>query len=153
MVKCGTFTVGEPLDGAALSVPIGTAILKTCEERYATNMGTLDEMLVKLLTPAGALGLLGNLFFTSRFIVQWIVSERRGESVVPLAFWFLSIGGCVTLLTYSVLVKEPILFLGTAPGIIIYTRNIVLLRRAEQRLSAGTVGGRKTGAPKDPSNE
>ncbi len=116
-------------------------------------MGIFEDMLVKLLTPEGALGLLGNLFFTSRFIVQWVVSERRGESVVPLAFWFLSIGGCITLLTYSVLVKEPILFLGTAPGIVIYTRNIVLLRRAEQRLSAGTVGGKKTNPPEDPSDE
>jgi lipid-A-disaccharide synthase-like uncharacterized protein len=47
-------------------------------------------------------GFLGQAFFSMRFLVQWIASERRGESVVPVSFWFFSIGGGLTLLAYAI---------------------------------------------------
>ena len=68
------------------------------------------------------------LFFT-RFLVQWIASERAGRSVVPLAFWYLSISGSLLLLFYAVHRMDPVFIAGQSMGTLIYTRNIVLIRR------------------------
>ena len=75
------------------------------------------------------LGFAGQALFASRFLVQWIVSERRGESVIPVAFWYLSIGGSILLFTYAVLRRDPVFMLGQATGSIVYVRNLVLIRR------------------------
>ncbi len=76
-------------------------------------------------------GLLGQLFFTMRFLVQWVVSERSGRSTVPVAFWYLSIMGGLVLLTYALLYRQdPVFTLGQSAGIFVYTRNLVLIRRA-----------------------
>ena len=82
-----------------------------------------------------AVGLLGQLFFTSRFLIQWIVSERRRESVIPLAFWWFSLLGGVTLLSYAVWRRDPVFILGQATGLVVYTRNLALIgrRRREAR--------------------
>jgi lipid-A-disaccharide synthase-like uncharacterized protein len=78
-------------------------------------------------------GFLGQALFGSRFLVQWIVSERRGESVVPLAFWYLSLGGASLLLAYAIWRQDPVFILGQAFGFLVYTRNLVLIaRRARQ---------------------
>ena len=75
------------------------------------------------------LGLFAQLLFSARFIVQWIASERAGKSVVPVAFWFLSIAGSVLLLAYAVYRKDPVFILGQATGSLIYTRNLYLIWR------------------------
>lgn len=77
-----------------------------------------------------ALGFLGQALFTARFLVQWIASERRGQSVVPDAFWHLSLVGGSTLLLYAALRKDPVFILGQASGLVVYARNLMLLRRA-----------------------
>lgn len=74
------------------------------------------------------LGLLGQALFSMRFLVQWISSERAGRSVIPIAFWHLSIAGSLVLLAYAVHQRDPVFILGQATGIGIYTRNLVLLR-------------------------
>jgi lipid-A-disaccharide synthase-like uncharacterized protein len=76
-----------------------------------------------------ALGLLGQLLFTSRFLVQWIVSERRRQSVVPTAFWWLSLGGAALLLAYAIHRRDPVFILGQAFGFVVYTRNLVLIAK------------------------
>ena len=68
------------------------------------------------------------LFFT-RFLVQWIASEKAGRSVVPLAFWYLSISGSLLLLFYAVHRMDPVFIAGQSMGTLIYTRNTVLIRR------------------------
>lgn len=78
-----------------------------------------------------AVGLAGQACFFSRFLVQWIASERRGRSVVPRAFWFLSIAGGLTLLCYSLWRRDPVFILGQSVGLFVYLRNLVLLRREE----------------------
>lgn len=78
------------------------------------------------------IGFLGQIFFTSRFLVQWIVSERRRESVIPLAFWWFSLLGGVTLLSYAIWRHDPVFILGQATGLVVYTRNLVLIRRRAQ---------------------
>ena len=75
-----------------------------------------------------ALGLLGQLAFFLRMLVQWVASERKKESVVPEVFWWLSLGGCVALLAYFVWRWEPVGILGQSPGLIVYTRNLWLIR-------------------------
>lgn len=76
-----------------------------------------------------AIGLLGQAMFTSRFLVQWLVSERRKESVVPTAFWWLSIAGGLTLLSYAIWRLDPVFILGQSFGVIVYGRNLILIAR------------------------
>jgi lipid-A-disaccharide synthase-like uncharacterized protein len=75
------------------------------------------------------IGFLGQIFFTSRFLVQWIVSERRRESVIPLAFWWFSLLGGITLLIYAIWRQDPVFIFGQATGLVVYVRNLVLIAR------------------------
>ncbi|HTQ79555.1 MAG TPA: lipid-A-disaccharide synthase N-terminal domain-containing protein, partial [Thermoanaerobaculia bacterium] len=69
------------------------------------------------------IGFLGQTFFFGRFFVQWIASERKRESVIPLAFWYLSIGGGAVLLLYSIHQRDPVFIAGQGAGLFIYLRN------------------------------
>ena len=77
-------------------------------------------------------GLFGQLLFMGRFLVQWIASERARKSVVPLAFWYFSIGGGVILFAYAVYRADPVFILGQSMGLFIYLRNLWLIH-AEKR--------------------
>ena len=72
-------------------------------------------------------GFLGQFFFASRFIIQWICSEKKKESVVPIAFWYFSILGGVMLLTYAINRQDPVFIVGQAAGLIVYFRNLRLI--------------------------
>src|SRR5882757_1184814 len=74
-----------------------------------------------------AFGLVAQLLFTARFLVQWISSERAGQSVVPIAFWFFSMGGGLMTLVYGIAKREPVIILGQAMATVIYIRNIMLI--------------------------
>ena len=74
-----------------------------------------------------AFGLVAQLFFTARFLVQWIASERAGQSVVPMAFWFFSMGGGMMTLIYGIAKREPVIIIGQSLATIIYIRNIMLI--------------------------
>lgn len=78
-------------------------------------------------------GLIGQLLFTGRFIVQWLSSEREGRSIIPNAFWYLSISGGIVLLIYALHRADPVFVLGQSTGLFIYLRNIHLLARARQQ--------------------
>ena len=69
------------------------------------------------------IGFLGQGVFASRFIVQWLYSERRGESYIPIIFWYLSILGGCSLLIYAIYRRDPVIITGQSFGIIIYLRN------------------------------
>tara|TARA_Y100001958_G_C21016474_1_gene394613 strand:- start:382 stop:666 length:285 start_codon:yes stop_codon:yes gene_type:complete len=75
------------------------------------------------------IGFTGQALFASRFIYQWIYSERKGESIIPIGFWYLSILGGIGLLTYAILRKDPVIISGQTFGIFIYLRNIILIYR------------------------
>ncbi|WP_299845994.1 lipid-A-disaccharide synthase N-terminal domain-containing protein [uncultured Paracoccus sp.] len=79
-----------------------------------------------------AIGFAGQLLFTSRFLVQWIASERARRSVVPLAFWWFSLAGGATLLAYALWRRDPVFAIGQASGLIIYTRNLILIGRQDK---------------------
>lgn len=89
-------------------------------------------------------GLAGQLLFMGRFLVQWIASERERRSVIPLAFWFLSLGGGLILFSYAVYRQDPVFILGQSLGLFIYVRNLWLIygeRRRERDLErAGRAG-------------
>ena len=81
-----------------------------------------------------AVGLAGQFFFTLRFLVQWIHSEVRQESVVPRAFWFLSIAGSLLLLAYAIARRDPVFILGQSLGSIVYLRNLALIARKARQV-------------------
>lgn len=76
------------------------------------------------------LGIISQIVFTLRFIYQWIYSEVKKESLLPLGFWILSLSGSLLILTYAIFRKDPVLFLGHGLGSIIYTRNLFLIRKS-----------------------
>lgn len=76
-----------------------------------------------------AIGFVGQALFSARFVVQWLASERARRSIVPVAFWFFSLGGGVTLLAYAIYRRDPVFIAGQGTGLIIYARNLMLIRR------------------------
>ena len=76
-----------------------------------------------------AFGVVAQLLFTARFIVQWLASEREGKSVMPLAFWFFSMAGGMMTLIYGLVRREPVIIMGQALAIFIYMRNLMLIFR------------------------
>jgi lipid-A-disaccharide synthase-like uncharacterized protein len=91
----------------------------------------------KIHDPWFLFSIVGQAFFTMRFLVQWVHSERSGRSVVPDAFWTFSIGGGAMLLIYCVHQAEAALAVGQASGLLIYLRNYWLIRRNRARAISG----------------
>ena len=73
------------------------------------------------------IGFVGQGLFASRFIIQWIYSEKIGKSTIPITFWYLSIFGGIGLLTYAIFRKDPVIIIGQSFGIFIYVRNLILI--------------------------
>ena len=78
------------------------------------------------------IGFFGQGLFASRFIVQWIYSEKKGESHIPIIFWYLSIFGGIGLLIYAIFRKDPVIILGQTFGIFIYLRNLILIYKKKK---------------------
>jgi len=75
------------------------------------------------------IGFLGQFLFASRFVVQWIYSEKVGKSSIPIIFWYLSIFGGIGLLIYAISRKDPVIITGQLFGIFIYIRNLILIKK------------------------
>lgn len=82
-------------------------------------------------------GFLGQALFSARFIVQWWASERQRRSVVPVAFWWFSVGGGSVLLAYALYRQDPVFILGQGMGLAIYLRNLNLIRAHAGASSGG----------------
>ena len=95
------------------------------------------------------IGFAGQALFFSRFLVQWLASERRKASVIPRAFWFFSIGGGLILLAYAIHRRDPVFIAGQATGIFIYSRNLWFIYRPH----AEPVRPDVAGAPAPPGKE
>ena len=80
-------------------------------------------------------GFVGQIAFGARFVIQWLVSEKKGESTIPIAFWYCSIAGSVILLTYAIHREDPVFILGQSLGSIIYIRNLILIDRKRKLLA------------------
>jgi lipid-A-disaccharide synthase-like uncharacterized protein len=80
-----------------------------------------------------AFGFLGQALFTARFLVQWAVSEKKRDSVVPVAFWWLSLLGGSALLSYAIHRRDPVIILGQGMGLFVYVRNLMLVAKGRRR--------------------
>src|ERR671928_1751400 len=76
-----------------------------------------------------AIGFAGQFLFMMRFLWQWIQSERQQRSMIPIAFWYFSLAGGMTLFAYAVHRRDPVFITGQALGVFVYTRNLLLIRR------------------------
>ncbi len=79
------------------------------------------------------IGFIGQGLFSARFLIQWLVSERQKRSIIPEAFWYLSLAGSLTLLTYAIHRKDPVFIMGQSVGIFIYLRNLYFIRRDRKK--------------------
>ena len=91
------------------------------------------------LTIWDGVGWLGQAFFSGRFLVQWIQSERRKSSILPTVFWWLSIGGSLCLLSYAIYRQDPVIIAGQSAGFIVYSRNLVIRSREKRAASDAAI--------------
>src|SRR6266481_5263715 len=125
--------------------PANNRIKLSCEERAETLTTTLSMNMLALIaiTWIGkeyrflgldwsylmVLGFIGNALFSMRFLVQWIASERQGESVIPISFWYWSIAGSVLMCIYFIFRRDPVGILAYLPNSLIYIRNLMLIKK------------------------
>lgn len=79
------------------------------------------------------LGFTGQFFFSARFLVQWLASEKQKKSVIPISFWFFSIFGSSLLLAYAIYKNDPVFILGQSFGFIVYFRNLQIIFKKENK--------------------
>ena len=82
------------------------------------------------------IGFIGQALFSARFIIQWFVSERARRSIIPMAFWYFSLAGGAVLLTYALYKRDPVFIVGRGMGLIVYLRNLYLIRTGRQKAEA-----------------
>src|SRR6267143_4043613 len=85
------------------------------------------------------IGLIGNATFSMRFLVKWLASERQGESVIPVSFWYWSIGGSVIMCFYFVFRRDPVGILAYLPNSLIYIRNLMLIQKGRPAPTAAAL--------------
>ena len=93
---------------------------------YINNLNNVEIIFLLI-------GFLGQGLFASRFVFQWIYSEKKGESSIPLIFWYLSIFGGIGLLIYAIFRKDPVIIVGQLFGIFIYLRNLILIYKKKNK--------------------
>jgi lipid-A-disaccharide synthase-like uncharacterized protein len=99
--------------------------------------GYLHDVFITRLDWWVLLGFAAQGLFTMRFVVQWLASERVGKSVIPLAFWWFSIGGGLLLFFYALYRRDPVFILGQGFGVFVYLRNLqFVLRERKQGVPA-----------------
>ena len=91
------------------------------------NNLTYNELIFLLI------GFFGQGLFASRFIIQWIYSEKKGKSEIPVIFWYVSIFGGIGLLIYAISRQDPVIIIGQLFGIFIYLRNLILIRKNKKK--------------------
>ena len=94
----------------------------------------LHDVFIAKLDAWVMLGWFAQLLFSGRFLVQWLASERAKRSVVPVAFWYLSVAGGALLFAYALSRRDPVFIVGQGGGLLIYLRNLWLIHR-ERRAS------------------
>jgi lipid-A-disaccharide synthase-like uncharacterized protein len=93
---------------------------------YLQGLSQLDRLWILV-------GFLGQFLFMMRFLWQWVQSERRRRSYIPIAFWYFSVGGGAVLLAYAIHRLDPVFITGQAMGLVIYIRNLALIRGERRR--------------------
>jgi lipid-A-disaccharide synthase-like uncharacterized protein len=111
------------------------SVLILLEKGSALVNQTFSFILDKLSNPYVIIGFLGQLFFFGRFVVQWIVSEKKKQSHIPVTFWYLSIIGSLLLLVYAISIQDIVFSLGSVLNLFIYFRNLILIKKHEHKAS------------------
>lgn len=96
----------------------------------------MHDVFVMRLDAWVILGFVAQAFFTARFLVQWLASERARKSVIPVAFWWCSIGGGLLLLVYALYRRDPVFIAGQAFGVFVYLRNLYFVLRDRKAATA-----------------
>jgi len=98
---------------------------------YNNNVIDVDHLFKNENIPQWLLflGIFSQILFTFRFVYQWIYSEKRKSSVLPMGFWVISLIGSVLIFIYAIIRKDPVLFVGNAMGLAVYFRNIIIIRK------------------------
>jgi lipid-A-disaccharide synthase-like uncharacterized protein len=99
-------------------------------------MHVLKEFLRVLANPMALFGVIGQTIFFSRFLIQWIASEKKKESHIPLVFWYLSIGGALLTLVYAVWRRDPVFSIAQVVGLFVYVRNLMLIQNSRKSANA-----------------
>ncbi len=107
-------------------------------ESGASWVAALQTWLVANATVWVLVGLVGQSLFMMRFVVQWISSEKAKQSIVPEAFWYLSLAGGLIVLAYAIHRRDPVFILGQSLGTFIYLRNIHLIFHHKRRVRAAS---------------
>jgi len=93
---------------------------------------TLKEFMDVLVQPMAVVGIAGQALFSARFVVQWVISERRKQSTIPVSFWYLSLVGGALTLVYALWRRDPIFTVAQATGLLVYARNLMLIHRRQR---------------------
>ena len=102
------------------------------DETHYSSLITHHHVIMSIETIWLGIGFLGQGLFFGRWVVQWIASEKKAESQVPISFWYMSlIGGLITL-AYAIYREDPVFIAGQSIGSIVYIRNLMLIFRASQ---------------------
>lgn len=119
--------IPTPLRILALSIPAVAVLYCGLDWR-----DTLEHLFYREELPLGLIifGMIGQLTFTLRFVYQWWYSRRQGESLLPAAFWMISLTGSLLIVTYAIIRTDWVLILGQASGAVVYGRNLFIGRRA-----------------------
>jgi len=98
---------------------------------YNNNVIDVDHLFKNENIPQWLLflGIFAQILFTFRFIYQWIYSEKRKSSILPMGFWIISLVGSALIFIYAIIRKDPVLLAGNAMGLVVYSRNIIILRK------------------------
>lgn len=96
----------------------------------------LKEFFEVMAQPMALFGFIGQICFFSRFLVQWIASEKSGRSVVPVAFWYLSLIGGFLVFVYAIWRRDPVFTVGQSVGLFVYTRNLMLIYKRRRSREA-----------------
>ena len=100
---------------------------------FSQLAGWLHDVFVKQIDFWVILGFVAQALFTMRFVVQWLASEKAQRSVVPMTFWWFSIGGGTLLFVYALYRRDPVFILGQGFGLFVYLRNLQFVLRAKAR--------------------
>lgn len=136
--------VSDDLDSDQIRSMFGAGVLAKVSEGRPNRLFRLLNITTWTSMVWIGIGLVGQVAFSSRFLIQWIVSEKSRKTVVPESFWWMSLIGGIALFSYFAWRQDPIGVLGQSSGLVIYARNIRLLykqRRREARAAAATADG------------
>lgn len=116
--------------------PVLAATMLLAGETHNLHTAVTNEEIPTLLL---IWGITAQIVFTFRFIYQWFYSEKRKQSILPMGFWIISLTGSLMVLSYAIIRKDPVLFIGQLFGFIVYSRNIILGLRQRKTIEGNHV--------------